>query len=56
MPDLAFLIGPEYRGMHAKSNEIMTAFIEQSKAAHEAAGGDPAKDHLAEKMWAGTKE
>ena len=26
------------------------------QAAHEAAGGDPEKDHLAEKMWAGAKE
>jgi hypothetical protein len=34
----------------------MGAFVEQSKAAHEAAGGDPEKDHLAEKMWAGAKE
>ena len=54
MPDLAFLIGPEYRGMHAKSNEIMGAFVEGQ--AHEAAGADPDKDHLAEKMWLGTKE
>ena len=52
MPDLAFLIGPEYRGMHAKSNEIMGAFVEKAKADHDAAGGDPDKDHLAEKMWA----
>jgi len=56
MPDLAFLIGPEYRGMHAASNEIMGAFVEKSKADHDAAGGDPEKDHLAEKMWAAPKE
>lgn len=52
MPDLAFLIGPEYTAQKDKSNEIMGAFVESSKAAHDAAGGDPDKDHLAEKMWA----
>ena len=56
MPDLAWLIGPEYAAQHAKSNEIMAAYVEQMKAAHDAAGGDPEKDHLAEKMWAGSKE
>jgi 4-oxalocrotonate tautomerase len=56
MPDLAFLIGPEYKGMHAKSNEIMGAFVEQAKAQAAGGGTDPDKDHLAEKMWLGTKE
>jgi 4-oxalocrotonate tautomerase family enzyme len=54
MPDLAWLIGPEYTAQHAKSNEIMAAYVQQSAAAHEAAGGDPEADHLAEKMWKGT--
>jgi len=56
MPDLAFLIGPEYRGMHDKANAIMGAFVEQTKAQAAAGGADPDKDHLAEKMWLGTKE
>lgn len=56
MPDLAWLIGPEYTAQKAKSNEIMAAYVESSKAAHDAGGGDPEKDHLAEKMWTGTKE
>jgi 4-oxalocrotonate tautomerase family enzyme len=56
MPDLAFLIGPEYRGMHAKANEIMGAFVEQAKAQAAASGADDGKDALAEKMWQGTKE
>ncbi len=56
MPDLAFLIGPEYRGMHTKANEIMGAFVEQTKAQAAAGGADDGKDALAEKMWQGTKE
>jgi 4-oxalocrotonate tautomerase len=56
MPDLAFLIGPEYRGMHDKANGIMSAFVDQTKANAQASGADPDKDHLAEKMWLGTKE
>lgn len=53
MPDLAFLIGPEYAAMHAKANGIMSAFVEQTKAA---SGADDGQDVLAEKMWQGTKE
>jgi 4-oxalocrotonate tautomerase family enzyme len=57
MPDLGFLIGPEYRGMHAKSNEIMGAVVEQATQ-QGAAGGDQKaeRDALAEKMWLGGKE
>ena len=40
MPDLAFLIGPEYTAQHAKSNGIMSAFVEPLKAQNDAAGGD----------------
>jgi 4-oxalocrotonate tautomerase family enzyme len=56
MPDLAFLIGPEYAGMHAKANGIMSAFVEQAKAQKAATGVDDGKDALAEKMWQGAKE
>ena len=56
MPDLAFLIGPEYAGMHAKANGIMSAFVEQTKAQKAASGADDGNDALAEKMWQGTKE
>lgn len=56
MPDLAFLIGPEYKGMHEKANGIMGAFVEQAKAQAAAGGADDGKDALAEKMWQGTKE
>jgi len=55
MPDLPFLIGPDYRGMHDKANAIMGAFFEQTKAqAKEASQSE--KDALAEKMWLGAKE
>lgn len=55
MPDLAYLIGPEYRGMHAKSNEIMGGVVEQMKS-QAGTGGDNGKDAVAERMWQGTKE
>ena len=54
MPDLPFLIGPEYRGMHDKANAIMGAFVEQTKA--QAGPSQSEKDALAEKMWLGAKE
>ena len=43
MPDLAFLIGPEYTGQHDKSNEIMGAFVESSKAAHDSGRRRPGR-------------
>ncbi|HEY7591189.1 MAG TPA: tautomerase family protein [Candidatus Limnocylindrales bacterium] len=55
MPDLAYLIGPEYRGMHSKSNEIMGGVVEQMKSA----GGNGAsanKDTAAERMWLGAEQ
>ena len=30
MPDLAYLTGPEYAGVHAKANAIMSSFIQQT--------------------------
>ena len=57
MPDLAFLIGPEYRGMHAKSNEIMGAVVEQAAKQGAAGAGEASeKDDVAAKMWLGGKE
>jgi 4-oxalocrotonate tautomerase family enzyme len=56
MPDLAYLIGPEYRGMQAKSNEIMGGVVEQMKSQAATGGGDNGKDAVAERMWQGTKE
>jgi 4-oxalocrotonate tautomerase family enzyme len=57
MPDLAFLIGPEYRGMHEKSNEIMGAVVEQAKAQASSSGGSQSeKDAVAAQMWLGGKE
>jgi 4-oxalocrotonate tautomerase len=54
MPDLQFLIGPEYRGMHDKANGIMGAVVEQAKA--ESGPDRSEKDALAEKMWLGGKD
>lgn len=57
MPDLAFLIGPEYRGMHTKSNEIMGAVVEQAKAQAASEGSSRSeKDAIAERMWLGGKD
>jgi len=56
MPDLAWLIGPEYTAQKDKSNEIMGKVVEQLKTQHAAAGGDRSKDALAENMWKGGKE
>lgn len=54
MPDLQFLIGPEYRGMHDKANEIMGAVVEQAKAEAGPTGSE--KDAIAERMWLGGKD
>ncbi len=38
LPDLPFLYGPEYKGMHDKANEIMRGFVEgQTEATKDAA-------------------
>ncbi len=52
MPDLPYLIGPEYRGMHDKANEIRAGFIAQAQA-QGAGGGDAAVDTNAEDQWRG---
>ena len=51
LPDLPFLYGPEYAGMHAKANKIMRDFTEQSQAAAENA--EKAKASEAESKWGG---
>jgi 4-oxalocrotonate tautomerase family enzyme len=56
MPDLAWLIGPEYTGQKDKSNEIMGKVVDQLKAQHAASGGSSDSDALAENMWKGSKE
>ena len=43
MPDLAYLIGPEYAGHHKKANEIMAGVI----------GGAAAPENDASKDWGG---
>jgi 4-oxalocrotonate tautomerase family enzyme len=56
MPDLAYLIGPEYTAMKSKSNEIMGGVVESMKATAGSGGnGSSGKDATAEKMWQGTK-
>ncbi len=50
MPDLPYLIGPEYRGLHDKANEIMSGFIASAQA-EGAASGDAAVDTAAEDQW-----
>jgi 4-oxalocrotonate tautomerase len=36
LPDLPFLYGPEYAGMHAKANELMRAYIEAQQNGQQA--------------------
>jgi hypothetical protein len=49
MPDLAYLIGPDYRGLHDKANEIMANAIANAQA--EATKSSPAGDASAEDKW-----
>lgn len=36
LPDLPFLYGPEYQGMHARANEMMRAYVESQQTAADA--------------------
>jgi 4-oxalocrotonate tautomerase len=53
MPDLAYLIGPDYRGFHAKANEIMANAIANAQAEAAKTSGNPAGDAAAEDQWKG---
>jgi 4-oxalocrotonate tautomerase len=50
MPDLGFLIGPEYAGMHARANAIMSDVVAQMQAGN-APPSDEAADKRAEDVW-----
>jgi 4-oxalocrotonate tautomerase len=50
LPDLPFLYGPEYAGMHAEANEIMRNFVEQ-QASQQPTTDDKAT--RAQKAWEG---
>ena len=41
LPDLPWLYGPEYQGMHALANEMMRAYVESQSGATD--GGDGAQ-------------
>jgi 4-oxalocrotonate tautomerase len=55
LPDLPFLYGPEYAGMHAKANEMMRSFVESQGGAQ--AADTPAasedKTKRADAIWGG---
>lgn len=57
LPDLPFLYGPEYAGMHAVANQQMRAYYESQGAAAEAsdaptpAGGSDAASQRAQTIW-----
>jgi len=52
LPDLPFLYGPEYAGMHKKANELMRAFIEsQSGGATATNKDDDERRKRAEKIF-----
>ena len=50
LPDLPFLYGPEYSGMHDKANEIMRNFVESQDE-----GAPPQVDDTAraQRLWEG---
>ena len=50
LPDLPFLYGPEYAGMHSKANEIMRNFVAQQAAQKPPEDASAAR---AEKIWGG---
>lgn len=51
LPDLPFLYGPEYAGMHDKANEIMKSFVEgQGGSESSQEKDDPSR---ARKLWEG---
>ena len=52
LPDLPFLYGPEYAGMHKKANEIMQSFVE-SQANQPAALTAAEKEARAQNQWTG---
>ena len=49
LPDLPFLYGPEYAGMHQRANEMMRSFVEQQSK--QTSGDDPTA--RAQKAWEG---
>jgi len=54
LPDLPFLYGPEYAGMHARANDMMRSFIESQQGSSQAAsngGGDADKAKKAEDVF-----
>lgn len=57
LPDFKFLTGPEFKGMHKKSDEIMTAYMAQmagqAASAPAAKNGDDPKAAKARSIWAG---
>jgi 4-oxalocrotonate tautomerase len=55
MPDLAWLVGPEYTAQKDRSNEIMGKVVEGLRSQHAAAGGDESTDPVAENMWQDAK-
>jgi 4-oxalocrotonate tautomerase len=40
LPDLPFLYGPEYAGMHAKANDMMRSFVESQQGSQGSGGSD----------------
>jgi 4-oxalocrotonate tautomerase len=55
MPDLAFLVGPEYAGYHAQANDIMRGVITQASEDGQAAAtnGAQEKARRADAIWGG---
>jgi 4-oxalocrotonate tautomerase len=61
LPDLPFLYGPEYAGMHAKANEIMRNFVESQNSGGggsqaQSSSEDADKAKRADEIWGGAGE
>lgn len=60
LPDFAYLSGPEFMGLHEKSNDIMRAYMAQLAAQATASAGDADSDADSEAkandQWRGTAD
>lgn len=56
LPDFAYLSGPEFMGLHDKSNDIMKAYMAQLAAQATASSGDTERAGKANAQWRGSAD
>jgi 4-oxalocrotonate tautomerase len=56
LPDFAYLSGPEFMGLHEKSNEIMQAYMAQLAAQAATPSADAERVARANRQWRGSVE